>query len=206
MPAYISLSVEFSRYELDYDTVKMLKSYLDYAGLRFKCGVNESENESIEEINDWNQKKLEDNYTLGYTDHRSNNYKQACFEYGGFSEIRGYFINGAPTEKEFKFTLVFPEEEVVNEDGSYKADAVQKLKDFARILWVMPQIRTIQTEREESEGITPENEILTGVKPSACPFAIVSQKMFGMLKAEDYDAETINAGGVIIVPKGIVIR
>ena len=52
MPAYFSLSVEFSRYEIDYDTVKMLKSYLDYAGLRFKCGVNESENESIDEIND----------------------------------------------------------------------------------------------------------------------------------------------------------
>lgn len=201
MPAYFSLSVEFSRYEIDYDTVKMLKSYLDYAGLRFKCGVNESENESIDEINDWNQKKLEDNYTLGYTDHRSNDYKQACFEYGGFSEIRGFFLNGSPTEKEFEFMLVIPEEEVVNDDGSYKADAIQKLKDFARILWVMPQIRTIQTGIETSDGITPENEIIAGEKPSAYPFAVISQKMFGMLKAEDYEAEQINAGGVIIIPK-----
>ena len=201
MPAYFSLSVEFSRYEIDYDTVKMLKSYLDYAGLRFKCGVNESENESIDEINDWNQKKLEDNYTLGYTDHRSNDYKQACFEYGGFSEIRGFFLNGSPTEKEFEFMLVIPEEEVVNDDGSYKADAIQKLKDFARILWVMPQIRTIQTGIETSDGITSESEIIAGEKPSAYPFAVISQKMFGMLKAEDYEAEQINAGGVIIIPK-----
>ena len=201
MPAYVSLSVEFSRYEIDYDTVKQLKSYLDYAGLKFKCGVNESEKDSIEEINDWNQKKLEDNYTLGYTDHRFNDYKQACFEYGGFSEIRGFFINGSPTEKEFEFMLAIPEEEVMNDDGSYKAEAVQKLKDFARILWAMPQIRTIQTGTEQTEGITPENEIMTGVKPAAHPFAIVSQKMFGMLNADDYDAEQINAGGVIIVPK-----
>lgn len=201
MPAYFSMSVEFSRYELDFDTVKMLKSYLDYAGLKFKCGVNESENNSVEEINDWNQKKLEDNYTLGYTDHRSNDYKQACFEYGGFSEIRGFFINGSPTEKEFEFMLVIPEEEVKNDDGSYKADAVQKLKDFARILWVMPQIRTIQTGLETTDGITPEKDIITGSAPSAYPFAIVSQKMFGMLNADEYEAEQINAGGVIVIPK-----
>ena len=116
------------------------------------------------------QKKLEDNYTLGYTDHRSNDYKQACFEYGGFSEIRGFFINGSPTEKEFEFMLAIPEEEVMNDDGSYKAEAVQKLKDFARILWVMPQIRTIQTGTEQTEGITPENEIMTGVKPATDGF------------------------------------
>lgn len=201
MPAYVSMSVEFSRYELDYDTIKKLKSYLDYAGLKFKCGYQESENDSIDDINDWNQKKLEDNYSLGYTDHRSNDYKQACFEYGGFSEIRGYFINGEPTEKEFKFTLVFPEEEVINDDGTYKADAVQKMKDFARILWVMPEIKTIQTELEESDGITPETDILAGAKPSAYPFAIISLKMLGQLDKDDYDCEEINAGGVIVVPK-----
>ena len=201
MPAYFSLSAEFSRYEIDFDTIKMLMHYLDYAGLKFKCGVMESKNDSAEEINKWNQKKLEDNYTLGYKDNRSNDYKQACFEYSGFSEIRGFFLNNSPVEKEFEFKLVIPEEEVIAEDGTYRAEAVEKLKDFARILFIMPQVRTIQTGIEKNEGIVSEKDIMEGKMPSAYPFAIVSEKMFGHLNEDDYEAEHINAGGVMIIPK-----
>ncbi|MCQ2469854.1 MAG: hypothetical protein MJ100_08600 [Ruminococcus sp.] len=201
MPAYFNLSVEFSRYEIDFDTIKMLMHYLDYAGLKFKCGIMESADNSADEINNWNQKKLEDNYTLGYKDNRSNDYKQACFEYGGFSEIRGFFLNNSPAEKEFTFELVIPEDEVLAEDGTYREKAVEKLKDFARILFIMPQVRTIQTGLEESSGIVPEKEIMEGKMPSAYPFAIVSEKMFAQLNADDYEAEHINAGGVIIIPK-----
>ena len=115
-------------------------------------------------------------------------------------------MNGSPTEKEFELNIIIPEDEIVNEDGNFKADAVQKLKDFARILWVMPQVRTIQTGLEMIEGSVPESEIMTGSAPSAYPFAIVSQKMFGHLKKEDYDFEEINAGGVIVIPKNRVIQ
>ena len=201
MPAYFSIYVEFSRYELDYDTVKKLFSYLDFAGLKFKGGFHESKDNSVDEINDWNQKKLEDNYVLGYTEEASNDYKQFCFEYGGFSEVRGFFMNGNPTEKEFELNIIIPEDEVINEDGSYKANAVQKLKDFARILWVMPEVRTIQTGLELGEGSVPESDIMAGSAPSAYPFAIVSQKMFSQMKQDDYDFEEINAGGVIVIPK-----
>jgi len=206
MGACFSLSVEFSRYELDFDTIKMLMKYLDYAGLKFKSGYSESANNSADEINDWNQKKLEDNYTLAYKDGRENDYKQACFEYGGFSEIRGFFVNGSPTEKEFEFDLVIPEEEVLNEDGSYKAEAVAKLKDFARILWIMPQIRSVQTQLELSGEMVSESEILEGRAPSAYPFAIVSQKMFSKLDSDKYESEQINAGGVMITPKSRNIK
>ena len=201
MPAYFSLSVEFSRYELDFDTLKALKAYLDHAGLKFKSGVKESEKDSIEEINDYNQKKLEDNYVLGYTDDRTEDYKQALYEYGGFSEVRGFFVNGSPTEKEYEYILVIPEEEVRNDDGTYKADAVQKLKELVTKLWLMPQIRSIQTGLESTEGIIPENDIKAGTAPSAHPFAVVSQKMFTALNKDDYESEQINAGGVIIIPK-----
>ena len=201
MPAYFSLSVEFSRYELDFDTLKALKAYLDNAGLKFKSGVKESEKDSIEDINDWNQKKLEDNYVLGYTDDRTEDYKQALYEYGGFSEVRGFFVNGSPTEKEYEYILVIPEEEVRNDDGTYKADAVQKLKELVTKLWLMPQIRSIQTGLESTDGITAEKDLKTGTAPSAHPFAVVSQKIFAVLNKEDYDAEQINAGGVIIIPK-----
>ena len=64
MPAYFSMTMEFSRAELDFDNMKELTAYIKHAGLEFKGGLNGYENESMEDIMDWNQKKLEDDFEL----------------------------------------------------------------------------------------------------------------------------------------------
>ena len=203
MPAYFSMIMEFSRAELDFDNMKELIAYIKHAGLEFKGGAYNAENETLEDIMDWNQKKLEEDFELGYDEDAVNDYKQMYFSYGGFSEIRGFIMNESPIRGEYTFTLLIPEEEVAVDAKTYKKDAVDKLKAMAAKLWILPKTRTMQTELELGEGISPEENIRDGALPSACPFAIVSEKRFGHMDTANYDAEHIEYGGVILTPKDI---
>ena len=201
MPAYFSMIMEFSRAELDFDNMKELTAYIKHAGLEFRSGTVHSD--TIEGIMNWNQQKLEDDFELGYDEDVSNDYKQMCFNYEGFSEVRGFITNEAPIRGEYTFTLLIPEDEVLIEKNTYKKEAVDKLKAIASKLWILPKTRTMQTELELGEGIAPEADIRDGAAPSACPFAIVSEKQFGRMDTANYTAEHIEYGGVILTPKDI---
>ena len=203
MPAYFSMIMEFSRAELDFDNMKELIAYIKHAGLEFKGGAYNAENETLEDIMDWNQKKLEEDFELGYDEDAVNEYKQMYFNYGGFSEVRGFIMNEEPIRGEYTFTLLIPEEEIVIDAKTYKKEAVDNLKAMASKLWILPKTRTMQTELELGEGISPEEDIRDGALPSACPFAIVSEKRFGHMDTANYDAEHIEYGGVILTPKDI---
>jgi len=203
MPAYFSMIMEFSRAELDFDNMKELCAYIKHAGLEFKGGAYNAENETLEDIMDWNQKKLEDDFELGYDEDSSNDYKQMYFSYDGFSEIRGFIMNEEPIRGEYTFTLLIPEDEVAIDPKTYKKEAVDKLKEIASKLWILPKTRTLQTELELGEGIVPDEDIRDGALPSACPFAIVSEKRFGHMDTADYTAEHIAYGGVILTPNWV---
>ena len=91
---------------------------------------------------------------------------------------------------------------LVHDDGS-KDDTAEKLKALAAKLWILPKTRTVQTELELGEGIVPEMDIKEGAEPSACPFAIVSEKQFGRMDTAKYTAEHIEYGGVILTPEWV---
>lgn len=203
MPAYFSLVMEFSRAELDYDNMKELNAYIKHAGLQFKGGAWHAEGMSLDEITDWNQKKLEEDFVLGYDENCENDYKQMEFSYDGFSEVRGFIMNEEPVRGEYIFTLLIPEEEVAVDAKTYKKEAVDKLKDISSKLWILPKTRTIQTKLELGEGIANEMDIRSGTAPSACPFAIVSEKQFGRMDTAKYTAEHIEYGGVILIPEWV---
>ena len=183
--------------------MKELCAYIKHAGLEFRGGAYNAENDSLEDIMDWNQKKLEDDFVLGYDEDAANDYKQMYFSYGGFSEVRGFIMNEEPRRGEYTFTLLIPEEEVAADAKTYKKEAVEKLKAMASKLWVLPKTRTLQTELELGEGIVPDEDIRDGALPAACPFAIVSEKRFGHMDTADYTAEHIAYGGVILTPNWV---
>ena len=149
------------------------------------------------------QKKLEDDFVLGDEENCENDYKQMNFSAGGFSEIRGFIMNEEPIRGEYTFTLLIPEDEVAIDPKTYKKEAVDKLKEIASKLWILPKTRTLQTELEFGEGIVPDEDIRDGALPSACPFAIVSEKRFGHMDTADYTAEHIAYGGVILTPNWV---
>lgn len=203
MPAYISIIMEFSRYELDFDNMKELNAFIKYAGLEFTGGAWHAEGMSLEEITDWNQKKLEDDFVLGDEENCENDYKQMNFSFGGFSEVRGFIMNNTPEKNEYTFTVLIPQEEVLTGENTYRREAVDKMKDLASKLWGHPKARTIQTELEVCEGMVSEQKIREGATPAAFPFAIVSEKQFAHMDTSEYTAEHIEYGGVIITPKRV---
>ncbi len=203
MPAYFSLIMEYSRAELDFDNMKELTAYIKHAGLEFKGGTYHSANDTLEDIMEWNQKKLEEDFELDYDENADNDYKQMCFSYGGFSEVRGFIMNEEPIRGEYIFILLIPQEEVHAEGHTYRKEAVEKLKALAAKLWILPKTKTVQTQLELGEDIVPEIDIKEGAEPSACPFAIVSEKQFGRMDTANYTVEHIEYGGVILIPKDI---
>lgn len=203
MPAYFSIIFEFSRLELDFDNMKELLHYLRYSGLEFKGGVNGSENETAEEIMDYNQKKLEENYVPSAEDSRENGYKQLLFSCDGFPEIRGFISNNYPVDREYSFTLLIPQEEVHVEGDTYKKEAVEKLKNLAGTIWILPKARTVQTALEADDEIVTEEDVKNGKAPKACPFAIISEKQFGHMELDSYSEEHIYAGGVLLMPEKV---
>ncbi|WP_297959237.1 hypothetical protein [uncultured Ruminococcus sp.] len=203
MPAYFSIIMEFSRYELDYDNMKELTAYIRHAGLEFRKGAYSAANDSLEEIMEWNQKKLEADFVLGDSESSENDYKQMIFGCDEFPEIRCFISNNYPADNEYSFTLLIPQEDVHIEDHTYKKEAVEKLKSIAGKLWILPKARTVQTELELCGEMVTEQEIKDGALPSACPFAIVSEKQFGRMDTAKFTAEHIEYGGVILTPQWV---
>ena len=63
------------------------------AGLEYKCGYWEFENDKLEDIIIRNSKLLMENFELGYEEHYSHGYKQSYWRFRDFSEVRLYILN-----------------------------------------------------------------------------------------------------------------
>ncbi len=204
MPAYFSITLEFSHDELDYNTMDKLKVYLDHAGLHFRESYNTDRSYTADEVRDHNQKLLEDNFELAEDQPYTEGYYQALYDFGGFSEVRGILLNNDPVEGEYSYKIIIPEDEVVGyASGGYRAipEKAELIKELIRKMWLFPEIRTIQTGLERTESITTEADIRSGKLPSACPFAIISERHFNCIDAGSFNTETVDYGGVLLTLK-----
>ncbi len=69
----------------------------------------------MEETTEWNQRKLEEDFNLGFTEHHSHDYKQVIYKFGGYSEVRGFWMNNYPEDGEFTHEIIIPESDVLAE-------------------------------------------------------------------------------------------
>ena len=74
MPAYFEMSLQFLRKDLYPDFIADFDAHLAKTGLKFLDGCWEDEGLSQTKIAAWNQKKLDSDFVLGYTTHRSHDY------------------------------------------------------------------------------------------------------------------------------------
>ena len=182
MPAYFSLSLEFSRKEIYAGFMQNFYSALELAGLPFKSGYWHSEQEDLQKILAWNQKKLEQDFRLGDAEHVSRDYQQMLFSSDDFSEVRGFWLNRYPVREEFTFEIIIPESELFSGEFFFGNVCIPKkmqiIREIACKLWESVPVLTIQTEPEIADETASYQEILTGQKlPNACPFAIVSEQV-----------------------------
>lgn len=174
MPAYFEMSLQFLRKDLYPDFIADFDAHLERSGLKFLSGCWEDEGLSQGEVAAWNQKKLDSDFVLGYTTHRSHDYKQTLYNFGGYEEVRGFWMNQYPDGGQFNYSIIIPEGEVVDK-GNYTIflpDRAAQLRELAEKLWQFPAVKAIQTGMEEDDH-TKLRMLRKGVPPCARPFAIL---------------------------------
>lgn len=174
MPAYFEMSLQFQRKDLYSSFITDFDAHLERSGLVFGDGFWEDEGLSQGEIAVWNQKKLEADFVLGMTTHRSHDYKQTLYGFGGYGEVRGFWMNQYPDGGQFNYSIIIPESEVVDGDNytSFLPGRAAQLRELAEKLWQFPAVKAIQTGMEEDDH-TKLRMLRKGVPACARPFAIL---------------------------------
>ena len=174
MPAYFEMSLQFQRKDLYSSFITDFDAHLERSGLVFGDGFWEDEGLSQGEIAAWNQKKLDSDFVLGYTTHRSHDYKQTLYDFGGYGEVRGFWMNQYPDGGQFNYSIIIPESEVVDGDNYtiFLPGRAAQLRELAEKLWQFPAVKAIQTGMEEDDHT--KLRMLRRVVPAcARPFAIL---------------------------------
>lgn len=179
MSAYFSVDIACDRENLYGNLVCDFCKTLEHIGFQFLSGFCGFEKESLERIIAWNQKKLESNFVLGYSEHYFHDYRQICFAYEGFSEVRLFMLNDRK-KNEFSFHIIIPEHDFIAwKEGKrqYHDQKLQEILKLMREIWMLPFVGTIQTSLELSAGSVSMDEIRNGAIPSIEPAAIIPEDL-----------------------------
>lgn len=180
MPAYFAIDFAYRKSDIIDTTFKSFVQNLIRFGLLFKSGFWHAENDSFDDIINWNQQKLKSNFILGYKEHYSKDYKQILFNYEGFSEVR-LFISLDASLDSFSFELIVPEEDLYRYENNKVCKSKKKmnlLEELALNMWNAENISCIQTYWECSDVPPSPEEINHGAIPSSEPFSIVSENVY----------------------------
>lgn len=198
MPAYLSVIFNFSRKNIYPDFMKDFYLLLDKCGVKYKRGFIGAESDTLKDIININQKKIEENFELGYDENYLNDYHQAYFEYGGFEEVRGYWLNRYPEEDEFVFSLIIPEHYFWDsKERCYDDNECAKIKPIVTAVWSQfSAVNNIQTCFELDDE-TSNEQLKNGEEPCARPYAVIPVN-FAVYKSEKFETLPIERNGVII--------
>ncbi len=181
MPAYFSVTFELDKSPT---AIKDFYTALLRSGLLLKGGYWECESDSFNDIIRWNQDKLDIDFELGCAEHYSNDFKQVCFDYYDFSEVRVYVMN-KKGQSTFEFNMIIPEDDFIehyqiNEEYHirHKAEKMELIKTLAKNIWQYANVLAIQTSWEFSDCPPQANQLSIDIKPQTEPFCIIKYSDF----------------------------
>lgn len=199
MPEYLSVSFQYSKKKITDQTIRAFCDVLFSGGVSFAGDCKGNEGASCDEIIDWNQRKLEQNFELGYTEHSSHDYKQMRLQYADFSELR-LFINNEREQDFFSFELLFLQDELfVNTAANTRAlrkAQLSKIEKLAVHMWENENMDCIQAGWELADAPVSHEDIAGGDSPLIDPFCILPKSLF----REEWQAEhqTVGRNGVFL--------
>lgn len=199
MPAYFNISLQFKREDIYSNFMNDFYTALDIAGLKFLHGCD---NEiSQKQIVEWNQHKIEQNFALGFTEHRSHDYKQSYFNFGEYTEVRGFWLNNYPEYNTFCYEIIIPESDVlVSEcDVIFQQQKINELLELSKKIWQFPYVKAIQTGLEENDASTRLSKIEQGEYPNISPFAIVEKENIQFINSEYYVNQSLSKRNGILL-------
>ena len=178
MPAYFSIDISIRKKDIYEGIYADFIDLLQVQGLKFAGGYREFMDETLEEIISWNEEKLLEDFSIGVDEHYSHDFRQVCFDYRSFSEVRMFILN-VKEDDEFNFIIIIPEDELIQvKDGrfSYKPEIMADLKQLIVKIWDFESVAAIQTTLELSGETTSINDLEKGALPMIVPFAVIPQK------------------------------
>lgn len=204
MPTYFEVNFQYSKKEnAGKPIVENFYTSLIQCGLSFQSGYAEAEKDSLENIIQRNQKKLDENFHLGFTEHRSHDYKQVLFDFCGFSQVRVFILNIKESDSVF-FILIIPEADFVTFEKTDGAGRIIDLRDRMRIIenlavrmWETGTMNSIQTGWEDSAFSAQFDKIVQGEQPNIEPFCIVPQNLMRN-EWKCTSSKLIRRGGLLI--------
>lgn len=209
MPAYFTVKFQFRRECLYPDFMKDFYNTLFEAGLKFKSGYWYGKNDDCETIINWNQQKIEDNFVLGRAQHVKYDYKQMLFDFGDFSEVRGFWINYRD-KNEFDFFIIIPEDDIFEyfkptHEDRYFADKIKLIVSTAAEIWEDTPAVAVQTEHEFTEADNFLDDLKKGNSPTVLPFAVLPNEYIH-LDNEAYSVTELSEKGSLVVRKKLTYR
>lgn len=200
MPAYFSIIIDIKK-ENKYDGIFAdFVEVLKKNGFVFKSGFWGFENQPLEEIISWNEERLKEDFELGLDEHYSHGYRQICWDYHDFSEVRSYILNNRD-RNHFSINIIIPENDfIAYEKGKeiYDNEIVRDLFELAVDIWEWGYVETIQTELELSDPPAMLESVENGEGPLVEPFAIIPLKYYSDLFGEKYRKQIIGRDGILL--------
>ncbi len=204
MPAYYSITTYINKNKINNHTFEEFINVLQEEGLTFKSGYRGFTDDTITEIIAWNTEKLCKDFSLGFEEHYSNDYKQSIWEYDNLSEVRLYIVN--PEESDyFEFVIIIPEDDFIEYKKGYEkydSKVIRDLKQLAVSIWKLEYVEAIQTAMELSSSEVYVEDIIDGEFPLAEPFAIISEDLLNELYQKKYKIKRIDRNGALIEKRG----
>lgn len=205
MPAYFSIEFQFRRSCLRPNLVWDFCSIMGAAGFPFLRGCYEAESMQLQEIAQYNQQKLEENFELGFTETRENDYKQAYFNRPDYHEVRGFWVN-MPEASEFYFCLIIPESDIVHCERTcwyFQREKLEPVIRLAETMWDLMEIDAVQTGLELDDTVMLE-DLAKGEEPCAVPFAVVSNQFPAVGYIKKYAAHSMEREGLFLLNETLV--
>ncbi|AEI41050.1 hypothetical protein [Paenibacillus mucilaginosus] len=166
----------------------------------FQAGYWEAENDSLEEIIEWNADLLARRFQLGYDQHVRHDYKQVLLQSGRHSHLRLFW--NIEDSGEVSLNMIAPENEVLFEGvpWRFKGEQIQDFIGLSVELWQTRLLSSVQTYLE-CDGPRDTTEILQGAMPAYDPFCIVDEDTY--LKLEE--AAKRSGCSAKPIPRGVLL-
>ena len=170
MAMYYEITALFGRAPAPADLVERGYAALADADFPFEEGFLEAQGDSLKEITAFNQRLLDERFTLAPDQHRSEGKKQVLLASERFSEVRAFWSYFEEHE-EVSLSVLAPQPEAMQGyTAAYDIASIERLHEAARALWETGLPQAVQTSCE-TDGIVFLSEIEAGRAPLFRPYA-----------------------------------
>lgn len=208
MPAYFSIEILFEKDILYPSFVRDVYTSIFQTGHRFKRGYWYGEDMSLEQIINWNQRKLEEKFKLGLKEHVKHDYKQILVDTNKCSEMRLYWLY---LNDVINLHLIIPEADVLHPklNSFFLDDEINPLIEIACCIWNTGLVTAIQTCIEFDEVEFEISKIEKGQLPLIHPFCIINKECAEKSKTslkENFTFRRLNNNGLLIVDNLLILE